>query len=194
MLSLSRTTRALAAPALVLVLALTGCATDDTPAADDDSLTFTDPWVKAADEGMTAAFGTVVNDTDEDITLVSASSDVSVMELHEMATDASGGMVMRAKEGGFVVPAQGSLELAPGGEHLMFMDLTEALAPGDDVEVTVVADDDRSWTFTAPVRTFTGANEEYQEGTDEMGDMHSDGDMSSEGSMPSETAMPSEEP
>ncbi|WP_372595113.1 copper chaperone PCu(A)C [Actinotalea sp.] len=167
---------AFAAPALALLLALTGCQSSTDPATADGALTFTDPWVKAADSGMTAAFGTVVNSSDEDVVLVAARSEVSLMELHEMATDASGGMVMRAKEGGFVVPAQGSLELAPGGEHLMFMDLTSPLAPGDDVEVTVVADDDRSWTFTAPVRTFTGANEEYvgeTDGTtDETGGTH----------------------
>jgi copper(I)-binding protein len=30
-------------------------------------LTVADPWVKAADNGMTAAFGTLVNNTDAEI-------------------------------------------------------------------------------------------------------------------------------
>ncbi len=90
----------------------------------------TDPWAKAADSGMTAAFGTLVNDTDADITITSASSEASRMELHEMAMGDDGQMVMRPKEGGFVVPAHGSQELAPGGEHVMFMDLSEPLSPG----------------------------------------------------------------
>ncbi|WP_433550265.1 copper chaperone PCu(A)C [Micromonospora zamorensis] len=41
-----------------------------------------DPWVKAADKGMTAAFGTLANDGDSDVTLTSATTSVSSMELH----------------------------------------------------------------------------------------------------------------
>ncbi len=33
-----------------------------------------DPWVKAADEGMTAAFGTLVNESDVDVTLTGSGS------------------------------------------------------------------------------------------------------------------------
>lgn len=156
---------ALAAPALVLALTVAACGSSTDPAAPPtgaDGLTVTDPWAKAADSGMTAAFGTLVNDTDADITITSASSDASRMELHEMAMGDDGQMVMRPKEGGFVVPAHGSLELAPGGQHVMFMDLTEALKPGADIDVTLIADGGRSWTFTFPIRTFTGAAENYQ--------------------------------
>ena len=162
---MSRRTAAFAAPALALLLALTGCqSSPDDAVSADLGLTITDPWVKAADDGMTAAFGTLVNSTDHDITLVAAQSEVSRMELHEMAAGDDGAMVMRPKEGGFTVPAEGSLELAPGGEHIMFMDLSTPLVPGDDVDVTVVADDDTTFTFTAPVRTFTGAQEDYAGG------------------------------
>ena len=159
---------ALAAPALVLALTVAACGSSTDPTVDAAAqtgaggLTVTDPWAKAADSGMTAAFGTLANDTDADITITSASSDVSRMELHEMAMGDDGQMVMRPKEGGFVVPAHGSLELAPGGQHVMFMDLTEPLQPGADVDVTLTADDGSSWTFTFPIRTFTGAAENYQ--------------------------------
>jgi copper(I)-binding protein len=166
---MSRVPGALVAPALALVLALTGCQSstvdDGAPAGQAPSgsdLTLTDPWVKAADSGMTAAFGTLVNATDEDITIVSARSAASPMELHEMATGSDGTIVMRPKDGGLVVPAGGSLTLAPGGEHLMFMDLTAPLEPGDEVDLTVVADDGIEWSFTAPVRTFAGAEEDYE--------------------------------
>lgn len=173
---------ALAAPALVLALTVAACGAAADPAAPQTGaggLTVTDPWAKAADSGMTAAFGTLVNDTDADITITSAASDASRMELHEMAMGADGQMVMRPKEGGFVVPAHGSLELAPGGQHVMFMDLTEPLEPGADIDVTLVADGGQSWTFTFPIRTFTGAAENYQ---------GSDGSMTMS---PSETMSPS---
>jgi hypothetical protein len=151
---------ALALPALLLAATVAACGSTASPSAG--GLTVTDPWAKAADSGMTAAFGTLVNDSDADITIVSAASDASTMELHEMAMSDSGQMVMRPKEGGFVVPAHGTHTLAPGSDHIMFMNLTSPLAPGDDVTVTLTADDGAHWTVPFPVRTFTGGNESYQ--------------------------------
>jgi hypothetical protein len=69
---------------------------------------------------------------------------------------------MRPKEGGFVVPAHGTHTLAPGNDHIMFMNLSSPLAPGDDVTVTLTADDGADWALTFPVRTFTGGNENYE--------------------------------
>ncbi|MCV2396296.1 copper chaperone PCu(A)C [Actinotalea sp. M2MS4P-6] len=167
--------RAALAPLVALVATLAACGS--TPGGTD-GLTVTDAWVKAADSGMTGAFGMLVNDTDNDITITAASSDVARMELHEMAMNDAGEMVMRPKEGGFVVPAHGTHELAPGGDHIMFMDLTTALQPGDEVTVTLTTSDGETYTFDAAVRTFTGADENY-EGSDTNGDMSTD--MSTDG-------------
>ncbi len=78
---------------------------------------------------------------------------------------------MRPKEGGIVVPAHASHTLAPGNDHIMFMDLATPLQPGDDVSITLTADDGSSWTFSFPVRTFTGANETYESGATGDGGM-----------------------
>ncbi|MCB7135605.1 copper chaperone PCu(A)C [Cellulosimicrobium marinum] len=172
--------------ALVLGGTLAACssgaegASGDAPAAAEaDALSITDPWVKAADEGMTAAFGTLTNDSDADVRVVSATSTAtSSMELHEMATGDDGEMVMQQKAGGFVVAAGESHELSPGGDHLMFMDVTEPIQPGDEVTVTLTAEDGSTYAFTAPARTFSGANEEYhgegamEEGDTDMGGEH----------------------
>ncbi len=164
-----RTSRMRLASFALLTLALTACgSTAADPAPASTALTVTDGWVKAADSGMTAAFGTLENSSDKDLTLVSAESEVSPMELHEVSADASGAMVMHPKDGGFVVPAHGSLTLEPGGLHVMLMDLSTALEPGMTVDLTLVGDDGTRWTTSFPVRTFTGANESYQDG-DEMG-------------------------
>ncbi len=161
-----RLTWARLAPALAMFLALTACQSSISEPASSTTgdLTMTDAWVKAADSGMTAGFGTLTNTTDHTVTLVSASSPVSPMELHEVVANASGATVMQPKVGGFALPAGSSLTLAPGGEHLMFMTISTPLAPGAEVTFTVRADDDSTWTFTAPVRTFTGAKEDYQSG------------------------------
>lgn len=166
---------------LGLALALAGCsgdpasadpATSDSPSAaasavaqQTDELSMKDPWIKAMDTGMTAAFGTLVNASDAEVRIVSATTTVSpTMELHEMATNDAGEMVMRPKEGGFVIAANGTHELAPGGDHLMIMGITSAVKPGDDVSVTLTAEDGSELTFTAPGRTFEGGNETYEGG------------------------------
>jgi copper(I)-binding protein len=154
---------ALAAVAVLLTMA--GCSSSE-PAPSSSTgaaaLSVTAPWVKAADSGMTAAFGTLVNASDADVRIVSAASDVSPMELHEMATGADGQMVMRPMEGGFVVPAHGEHELGPGGDHVMFMDLTAPIEPGDDVTITLTCDDGSTFTFTAAARSYSGADETYE--------------------------------
>ncbi len=174
----SRTHRARLVPVLVLTLGLTvgACSADrsPTPAAHQTATTstaftmpdpwvkMTDSWVKAADSGMTALFGTISNTRDTDIRLTTGTSPAATkVELHEMATDASGVMVMRPKEGGFVIPAHGSLTLSPGGLHIMLMGLTAPVKPGDEVRVTLSADDGTTLEVTASARSFAGGNENY---------------------------------
>jgi hypothetical protein len=154
--------------ALALGLAVGACSADSAPAAHQTTtttsaaLTMVDPWVKAADSGMTGVFGTIANTRDTDVRLTTGTSPAATkVELHEMAADASGTMVMRPKDGGFVVPAHGSLTLSPGGLHIMLMGLTAPVKPGDDVRVTLQADDGTTLDVTASARSFAGANESY---------------------------------
>ncbi|SHN43055.1 copper chaperone PCu(A)C [Cryptosporangium aurantiacum] len=141
--------------------------TPSTPTASTSSaasaITVTDPWVKAADKGMTAAFGTLVNTTDKPLTVVGASSPVSVMELHEMVMK-DGKMLMQPKEGGFTLPAGGKHELSPGGDHLMFMSVKTPVKPGDEVTITLALSDGSTVPFTAVGKPFTGAEESYDPG------------------------------
>jgi copper(I)-binding protein len=179
--STNPTSRALATSAigLAVVLALSACAgsspgATDTPtsaAASGDTstmtLSVTDSWAKAADSGMTAIFGTLVNNGDTDILITSASSTAAAkVELHEMSANDAGQMVMHPKEGGFVVPAGGTLDLGPGGLHLMLIGVTAPVKPGDDVTVTLSADDGSTYEFTASARSYSGANETYDNGSD----------------------------
>ncbi len=149
--------------AFVAAIALTLAACSSGAASDDaSSLTITDTWVKAADEGMTAAFGTFENSSDHDITITGATSDAATaVELHEVVDD-----VMRPVEGGFTVAAGGSLMLEPGGYHLMFMGIPAPIAAGDDVTVTLTLSDGSELDLTAVAKDFAGANEDYDDGTD----------------------------
>jgi copper(I)-binding protein len=163
-------------------LALTGCSSDDAasaaadtaPAASSgssatagDSVTVSDPWVKAADEGMSAAFGEITNNGSQEVTIVSATSDASTMlELHETVDDGTGAMTMQEKDGGFVIGAGETLDLEPGGNHLMFMDLVDPLEAGEEVTVTLRFSDDSTAEITAPVKDYAGANESYSGDTE----------------------------
>ncbi|MEV6694422.1 copper chaperone PCu(A)C [Micromonospora sp. NPDC051196] len=134
-----------------------------TAVAADSVLTVQDPWVKAADAGMTGAFATLVNNTDADVTITGATSTVSPMELHEM-TMRDGQMVMQAKESGTVIKARSEYRLEPGGDHLMLMNLAQPVRAGDEVSFTLTFADGRTQTFTAVAKPFTGAQESYAPG------------------------------
>ncbi|MDZ8200791.1 copper chaperone PCu(A)C [Microbacterium sp. SSW1-59] len=174
----------LAASALVLA----GCASPTAePAADTETATqaeafsISDAWVKAAESGMSAAFGELENASGEDVVVVAVSTDASPMiELHETVADEAGEMVMQEIDGGFVVPADGAYTLEPGGSHIMLMGLEEPLVAGDEVSFTLTFADDSTAEFTAPVKDYSGANENYVGDDSEMdmdeSDDHSDHD------------------
>lgn len=160
----------LAAVIAVSLLALTGCTPESTPTESaprpaGETVTIEDAWVKSADEGMSAGFGTLVNSGDDDVTVVAVASEASnMLELHETVENEAGEMVMREKDGGFIIPAGGSLPLEPGANHIMMMDLTGPLTAGSDVTFTLTFSDDSTFEFTAPVKDYSGANENYEGG------------------------------
>jgi periplasmic copper chaperone A len=168
---------------LLALGALTACSSDDTtdtaasPApAGECTLTVNDPWVKATDEEMTAAFGVVENSGDAEVTITSASSpSAGMMEIHEVV-DQDGAMVMQPKAGGLVVPAGGSAELKPGADHLMLMALPAPIEAGDEVEITAVCNTGGSVTWTSVAKPFEGGAEPYvpmDEGSMDEGSMES---------------------
>ncbi|MDP9842000.1 copper chaperone PCu(A)C [Streptosporangium lutulentum] len=138
--------------------------TAGSPAAGVPALAITDPWVKATKRGMTAAFGTLVNNTDADVTVVSGTSPLSPeIELHEIVGSGDK-TVMRPTKGGFVVPAHGTRRLQPGGDHIMLMGVTEAVKPGALIPFTLTLAGGRTLEFTAVGKDFAGAREDYRPG------------------------------
>lgn len=159
--------------ALLAATAITavGCSKTDTatePKAVEAATTVTisDQWVKAVPSGMTGMFGTLKNSSDREVTVVSGSSPVAgKVELHEVVGQPGGSAMMRPKDGGFPIPANGTHILAPGADHVMLMDLKEPLKPGTDVQVTLTFDDGSTLPLSAQVREFAGADEDYQPGS-----------------------------
>jgi copper(I)-binding protein len=78
------------------------------------------------------------------------------VELH--VTEESGGtMVMRAVPGWDVPPAGGSLELKPGGNHVMLIGLNRQLKAGDTLSLTLKFEKAGDVRVDAPVRDAAAA-------------------------------------
>jgi copper(I)-binding protein len=73
-------------------------------------------------------------------------------------------MVMRAKEDGFVIDPGTPHVFAPGGDHIMIMDLASPIRPGDQVEVTLSLSDGSTTRFTALGKETSGGEENYESG------------------------------
>jgi copper(I)-binding protein len=84
-----------------------------------------------------AGYLVVTNTGTADDRLVSASSDIAGMtQFHTMKME---GDVMKMSElgEGVVIPAGGSVTFAPGGNHIMFMELKQPLVEGTTFPVTL---------------------------------------------------------
>jgi copper(I)-binding protein len=102
-------------------------------------VTVKDPWVRAtvSQQKATGAFMQITSA--QDAQLVSASSPVAgVVEVHEMTMEKDV-MKMRAMKS-LDLPAGKSVELKPGGYHVMLMDLKQQMKEGDTVPVTLVVE------------------------------------------------------
>lgn len=96
-----------------------------------------DAWVRAtvAQQRATGLFAKITSTTGGK--LVGASSPAAgVTEVHEMSMDGNT-MRMRAVQGGLELPAGQTVELKPGGFHIMLMDLKQQVKEGETVTVTL---------------------------------------------------------
>lgn len=122
-----------------------------------EDLMLVDGWAEATDGDRTGVFGTVVNSSEQDISLARVESDLTALvELHVTVDGAAGG-VMGPADDGFVVPAGGELVLEPGGDHLMLLQLDAPVETGQDLELTLVTADGQEYAVTATVRDAPGA-------------------------------------
>lgn len=124
------------------------------PLAAQSSVTATDPWVREAAAGRptTGMFVKLTNASGTTRKVLFGKADVGdTLELHEMKRD--NGMMRMSPVPEIVVPANGEVDLRPGGYHLMLFGLKKALVPGDTVRVTLTLDDGSEVKLVAPVRT-----------------------------------------
>jgi copper(I)-binding protein len=109
--------------------------------ADGAKIMVQDPYARVSAKMSTsgAAFMEIMNKGAEDDQLIDARSDIAKrVELHTHMETGDGVMKMMHVEDGFTIPAEGHHMLQRGGDHVMFMGLTQELKHGDVVPVTLV--------------------------------------------------------
>jgi len=103
-------------------------------------VTVKDPWVRATVSQQKATGAFMQLTAAKDMRLVAVSTALTpVAEVHEMAMDNN---VMKMRQiPALDLPAGKTVELKPGGYHLMLMDLKQQVKAGDTVPLTLVFED-----------------------------------------------------
>lgn len=102
-------------------------------------LTLSDAFTRATLPGAKVGGGylKIANSANEPDRLMGGTTPAAErVEVHEMKM-AGDVMQMRQLKEGLEIPAGGTAELAPGGLHLMFMNIAEPLKEGDMIPVTL---------------------------------------------------------
>ncbi|MBT8433480.1 MAG: copper chaperone PCu(A)C [Gammaproteobacteria bacterium] len=105
-------------------------------------LEFHDPWIKNLPPSVPvrAGYMTIHNPQSETVSIVSLRSQAfASIEIHQ--TIEQDGMMRMEQVTGLKIEPDSSVQLAPGGLHLMMMNPSEPTQPGDLLEIVIVLDD-----------------------------------------------------
>lgn len=121
-------------------------------------------WVRATAPGQSVGAAYMEIKSADQAALVSATSPVAKMtEVHETRME-NGVTKMRAVER-LALPAGKTVELKPGGYHIMLMGLAKPLRPGDTVPITLTLETPdgkhRNVTVRAQVSELASPGEEH---------------------------------
>ena len=108
-----------------------------------------------------AAFFVIKNNSDKDIAITSANSDIA--EKNELHTHIKENKMMKMmKIEKLVVPAKSSLELKSGGDHVMLMELKKELKAGDEINLELSFSDGDKKSIKVPVKDLASTMHKMQ--------------------------------
>lgn len=145
----------------IIIAGVTAAQEAPTKLAD---LEVTGAFTKAMLPGQPVGGGyfTIKNNGKSDDMLVSVSSPVAgTVEMHEMAMQGEV-MKMRRLDTGIAIPAGKTVELTPGGLHLMFIKVKEPFKQGGKVPVTLTFERAGKVDITLPVEAAGPAGHEHK--------------------------------
>jgi len=89
-------------------------------------------WVRVVPGGTGSAYMTITNSSGKEDALMGVSTDAaSSAMIHR--TEVKGGVASMSMVDRLPIPANGKVELSPGGYHIMLEGLRQQLSPGDEV-------------------------------------------------------------
>jgi periplasmic copper chaperone A len=123
------------------------------PAALGPGIHVLNPWSRESSLVALAgaAFMVIVNGDDTDDALVGASSPAATVEIHQ-TTKAEDGTMSMSPVDQILIPAGGSATLAPGGYHLMLLDLSGPLVAGETIDLTLEFAASAPQTVSVPIQ------------------------------------------
>ncbi|MGB1548241.1 MAG: copper chaperone PCu(A)C [Alphaproteobacteria bacterium] len=133
---------------LVVLLVVTACEEKGDP-----RVMVMDAWAPASAEGATTAavYFTLKNTGAAGDTLIGAKTyEAASVALHNAEGD--GDMMQMRAVDGILIPKREEVTLAPGGKHLMLIDLTKPLTEGSTITVTLQFKKSPDWTLQVPIK------------------------------------------
>lgn len=120
---------------LVIIIALAACSNqvDQSP-----EITVEDAWARpGVAEGNSAVYFVIENPSAQADILLNAEADIAAfVEIHITRMDAEGNMRMQHQDN-VPVESESRVEFAPGGLHIMLIQLEQDLSVGDTFPVTL---------------------------------------------------------
>src|ERR1700751_717627 len=123
----------------ILFLGALTCASASAEEVKAGDLVITQAWSRATPGGAKVGGGylTIENKGSTADRLIGGSADIAAkVQVHEMAMN-NGVMTMRPIDKGLTIEPGKTVKLAPGGLHLMLLDLKSPLKQGDKVPLTL---------------------------------------------------------
>lgn len=125
----------------------------EQPAGDSgEVLRISDAWVREAYPGAktNAGYMTLTNSGKQEVTLVKVqSAEFGDIEVHEMTT--IDGLMEMKRIAKMTIPANGKIELSPGGKHLMMIDPQAHFSTGEKIDMTLTFQSGRTQSLSVEV-------------------------------------------
>jgi copper(I)-binding protein len=142
------------------------CGSDDSSSSSAPEITKVWARTSPMETSLGAVYMTISSKDGDELTDVSVDSSIAAMaEIHEMVmasaetdtempmtTDAMSGEMVMQEVDSIVIDAGGSVDLMPGGYHIMLMEIAAPLELGAKFEVTLTFAKAGKVTVTAEVR------------------------------------------
>jgi len=124
--------------ALRLLAAMAACALAQPDIGAAGAIRIADAWARATPPGAVngAAYCRIVNEGGADRLLGARSTAARAVEVH--VTDSTNGVLEMRGVGSLPVAAGATVELGPGGTHLMLIGIAAALTAGTTIQLTLV--------------------------------------------------------